>query len=165
MPRAAFDALPSSARLWIFATDRPLKPQEQERLLVGMDRFLDEWTAHRAHLTAARNWEHDRFLMVGVDESGAGASGCSIDALVREIKRFEQELGVTLADRGPVLFREGDVITRVSRERFAELAGSGAVTLDTPVFDTTLEKVGDLRAGRWEVRARDAWHGRAFFSS
>ena len=107
MPRTTFDALPGSARLWIFATDRPLNPQEQERLLVGIDRFLDEWTAHRAHLTAACDLKHDRFLMVGVDESVAGASGCSIDALVREITRFEQELGVTLADRGPVLFREG----------------------------------------------------------
>lgn len=163
MPRTTFEKLPPTARLWIFAADRELEGSETDRLLAAVDRFLDEWTAHREHLTAARDWRHARFLLVGVDESTAGASGCSIDALVREVVRLEQELGVTLADSGPVLFRQGETIERVTRARFTELATSGVVSPETAVFDNTLATVGDLRAGRWELPARETWHSRAFF--
>ena len=100
MPRTTFDKLPPTARLWIFAADRELPAPEADRLLTAVDRFLEEWTAHRQHLMAARDWRHARFLLVGVDESTAGVSGCSIDALVREIKQLEQAMGVTLADSG-----------------------------------------------------------------
>lgn len=163
MPRTTFDALPATARLWIFAAERELLAPEAGRLLTAVDRFLDEWTAHRQHLTAARDWRHGRFLLVGVDETTAGVSGCSIDALVREITRLEQELGVALADSGPVLFRQGTAIERVTRAGFQELATSGGVGPDTHVFDNTLTTVRDLRAGRWELPARETWHARAFF--
>jgi hypothetical protein len=62
-----------------------------------------------------------------------------------------------------VLYREGDAIERVSRDRFAELAAAGTVGLNTRVFDNTLSRVGDLQAGKWEVKASEAWHARAFF--
>ena len=163
MPLTTFDKLPHTARLWIFAADRELAAPEEDRLLTAVDRFLEEWAAHRQHLTAARDWRYARFLLVGVDESAAGVSGCSIDALVREIKQLEQAMGMTLADNGPVLFRQGTAIERVSRERFMELAASGVVSPETPVFDNTLATIGDLRAGRWELPARETWHGRAFF--
>jgi len=163
MPRTTFDTLPPTARLWIFAADRELDEPEADHLLAAVDRFLDDWTAHRQHLTAAREWRHARFLLVGVDESMASASGCSIDALIREITRLEQAMGVTLADSGPVLFRQGTTIERVTREQFLKLAASGVVGPDTSVFDNTLATVNDLRAGRWELPARETWHARAFF--
>ena len=70
---------------------------------------------------------------------------------------------MTLADRGPILFRLGDAIERVSRVQFAALAGVGDVSPETHVFDNTLTNVGAVRDGRWEIPAREAWHGRAFF--
>ena len=163
MPLTSFEELPGSARLWIFAADHELSDSDSDRLLGEIDRFLMEWTAHRSHLTAGRDWKFQRFLFIGVDESAAGASGCSVDALVREIQRLEKVIDVTLADRGPVLFRRGDAIERVSRGQFANLAGVGDVSPETCVFDNTLSTVGDVRAGRWEIPAREAWHGRAFF--
>jgi hypothetical protein len=163
MPHVPFEQLPPHARLWIFSAARPLSEEERRRILSEADAFIDQWTAHGVPLTAARDLRHDRFVLVGVDEQAAGVSGCSIDALVRRMQQLETQLGVELLDHGPVVYRDGENIARVSRERFAELATSGAVGLDTRVFDNTLTRVGDLQAGRWEVRAADAWHGRAFF--
>jgi hypothetical protein len=163
MPRVPFDRLPPHARLWIFAAGRPLSEGEHRRILSEADAFIDQWMAHGVPLTAARDLRHDRFVLVGVDEQAAGVSGCSIDALVRRMQQLETELGVELLDHGPVVYRDGETIARVSRERFAELATAGAVGLDTRVFDNTLTRVGDLQTGRWEVRAAEAWHGRAFF--
>jgi hypothetical protein len=163
MPRTPFKKLPPHARLWIFAAERPLSPEESRRVLAEADAFIEQWTAHGLPLTAGRELRHDRFLLVGVDEQAASASGCSIDALVRRMQQLEDALGVELVNNAPVLFKQDQGIARVSREQFANLAAAGAVTLDTVVFDNTLTKVGDLRAGRWEVRAADAWHARAFF--
>ncbi|HAK53970.1 MAG TPA: hypothetical protein DCP38_00605 [Acidobacteria bacterium] len=82
---------------------------------------------------------------------------------MREIQRLEGVLGVKLADRAPVVFRQGEEIASVSRAQFAERAAAGDVNPDTRVFDNTVTTVGALRAGRWELPAREAWHGRAFF--
>jgi hypothetical protein len=163
MPRVEFETLPADARLWIFPASRQLSDEERRRVLAETDAFIDGWTAHGIPLRAARQIEHNQFVLVGVDERAAGVSGCSIDALVRRMGHLQETLGIELIENAPVLYREGKAIARVSRDQFAELAASGSVTLDTRVFDNTVANVGDLRSGRWEVRAGDAWHRRAFF--
>jgi len=163
MPRIPFEELPPDARLWIFAAARPLSADEGSRVLDEADAFINQWTAHGVPLTAGRELRYNQFLLVGVDERAAGVSGCSVDALVRRMRQLEETLGAALVDNGPVLYREGNVIERVTRERFAELAASGTVGPNTRVFDNTLTRVGDLLAGKWEVKAGDSWHARAFF--
>jgi len=163
MPRIPFDQLPPDARLWIFAAERPLSPAESGRVLEEADAFINEWMAHGVPLTAGRDLRHNQFVLVGVDERAAGVSGCSIDALVRRMQQLESVLGLELINNGPVLYREGDAVVRVSRDRFAELAASGTVGPNTRVFDNTLTRVGDLLAGKWEVKAGESWHARAFF--
>jgi len=163
MPRISFDKLPSDARLWIFAAERPLSAIESARVLDETDAFIDQWMAHGVPLTSGRELRYDQFVLVGVDERAAGVSGCSIDALVRRMQQLERVLGLELVNNGPVLYREGESVVRVPRDRFAELAASGTVSPSTKVFDNTLTRVGDLLAGKWEVKAAEAWHGRAFF--
>jgi len=162
MPVVSFEQLPPESRLWVFAADRGLSADERARLLEQVDAFLAQWKAHGHPLTVARDWRYDRFLLVGVDEMSAGASGCSIDAMVRTLGELEQALGVQLLDHGPVLFRRDDGIARLPRPAFAELARAGGVSGDTVVFDNTLTRVAELRAGRWETPARESWHARAF---
>jgi hypothetical protein len=161
MPRVPFDQLPPDARLWIFPASRSLSEDERRRVLAEADAFIQQWTAHGVPLSAGRDLRHDQFVLVAVDERAAGVSGCSVDALVRQMDRLGRELGVDLIDNAPVLYRDGETIKRVSRDQFAALASNGAVGLDTVVFDNTLTHVGDVR--RWEVRAADAWHARTFF--
>jgi hypothetical protein len=162
MPLVAFDALPPDARLWVFAADRPLAGETRERLLESVDAFLSQWSAHGHPLTVARELRYDRFLLVGVDEASAGASGCSIDAMLRTLGELERALAVQLLDHGPVLFRRGDAIERLPRPDFAALARRGGVSPDTVVFDNTVTRVAELREGRWETPARASWHAKAF---
>jgi hypothetical protein len=163
MPRVNFDEMPEDARLWIFAADRTLDDAERDRLLERVDAFLQEWKAHGAPLTAARDWRYGRFLFIGVDEAAAGVSGCSIDALVRDMRALEAEFHTTLVDNAPVMFRDGETIRRMARNEFAELATGGSVGRDTVVFNNALTTVGQVRAGEWEVPAERSWHGEAFF--
>jgi hypothetical protein len=163
VPRIPFEELPPDARLWIFPASRPLSGEDRRRVLAEADAFIDQWTAHGVPLAAGRDIRHDQFVLVGVNERAAGVSGCSIDALVRRMGQLQAALGVELIENGPVLYRKEGKIARVPRERFAELASKGEVSLDTVVFDNTVTEVGAIAGGHWEVRAADAWHARAFF--
>ena len=163
MPRIDFAQLPSDARVWIFSADRVLSNDQQTQLLINVDGFLAQWGAHDTPLTAGREIRYDRFLFIAVDQKRVGPSGCSVDALVRQMKTVQQELGVELIDHAPVLFRRGDEIARVAREEFSTLVTEGEVSLETTVVDNTLTRLGDVRDGRWETSAERTWHGRAFF--
>ena len=166
MPLIPFQDLPDHARLWTFAASRRLTDQEAFPFLAATDEFLAGWTAHGVPLATAREWRFDQFLFVAVDEAAAGASGCSIDALVRSVRALERDLEVTLTDNRPVWFRApGGEIRCLSREEFQRLVDAGAVGPDTVVFDNTIQTVGALRDGSWEVPARRSWHGDVFLAN
>jgi len=163
MPRTDFSRLPSDARLWVFGAARALDARERAELLGLVDGFLDGWKAHGAPLTSARELREDRFLMVAVDEASVPPSGCSIDAMVNELKQLGDRLGVGLVGSGDVFYRapSGEV-RRAGRAEFKRLADAGQVDPDTVVFDTTLTRVAKL-GDSWELPARASWHRRAFF--
>ena len=164
MPKIGFDALRDDARLWVFAADEELDDARAAELVHRVDAFLEEWNAHGHPLTAGRELRENRVLLVAVDERSAPPSGCSIDAMVRLLKEFEEAAGVTLTDHAHVMWRDDDdAIHTADRPTFARLVREGEVGLETPVFDTTLTVVGEVRGGRLEVPARDGWHKRAFW--
>jgi hypothetical protein len=158
--RPSIQDLPDDARLWIFGAKRPLSGEEASRLHGKTGRFLDGWAAHGEALAAACDWRYDRFLVIALDERRAPASGCSIDALMGHVRQLERELGVDLADGAPVWYRNGEEIRFVSRREFRKLAASGDVNGRTVVFDLTVGRLGELRAGQWELPASLSWHSR-----
>jgi hypothetical protein len=157
-----FNELPDIARLWIFNTDRDPSPEQIMMIHAGMERFLQQWTAHSADVTAGYELRYDRFILVGVDEAVTAPSGCSIDTLVNFLKELQKLVGLQIVDAPDVCFRDELGVKCVTRARFDELAQKSEVTAATTVFDNTLSRLGDLRSGNWERQARDAWHARAF---
>lgn len=161
MSQVPFDALPDDAHVWCFAAEPEPGPRETAHLLDSMQRFVEQWTAHRQDLTAGVTWMHQRFLLVGLDQSRAGVSGCSIDALMGRLGDLERELGIRLTDASPVWYRDGEGRIRpVLREEFRKLAKTGAVGPDTPVFDLTASTLGPIRGGGLERPASTSWHAR-----
>src|SRR4030095_2109071 len=107
--------------------------------LDAVDGFLAQWNAHGSPLVCGRAWRDDRFLAVGVDQSTAGASGCSIDGLFRTLARLEPELGTTLLGGGRVYYRDADGrVKAATRKTLGELARAGRIGPDTPTFDTSV---------------------------
>lgn len=164
MARIPLSDQPDDARLWVFAARDDLSPEAVDLLTGSVDEFLDGWAAHGHPLRASRHVADGRFLFVAVDRASEPPSGCSIDAMVRHLKGVEQSVGTSLVDHAPVWFRDAaGEIHCVTRPEFRKLARDGQVDLDTPVFDTTITELDALRDGRFEVPARDAWHGAAYF--
>ena len=158
MPRVPFQSLPDDARVWVFGAANELTGQASDRLLAAVDDFLAEWNAHGSPLVCGRDWRDNRFLAIGVDQSTAGASGCSIDGLFRTLARLEPELGTSLLGAGRVYFRDdAGRVNTASRNAFNQLAREGRVGPETPAFDTSVTTAAAWR-GRFERPVRDSWH-------
>lgn len=160
MPLAKIVDLPDDARAWVFGSDHTLDAGASDALLNEVDLFLSQWKAHGAPLTVGRNWKYGRFLTVAVDQSTAGASGCSIDGLFRTLKGLEPKLGASLVTSGLIFFRdENGAIQSVDRDEFTALGADGKIVPNTHVFDPTVTTLGEWRA-RFELIAGDSWHAK-----
>lgn len=158
MPRVSFEELPDDARVWVFGAAGEIIAPTSERLLDAVDDFLEHWNAHGSPLVCARDWRDKRFLAIGVDQSTAGASGCSIDGLFRTLQRLEPELGTTLLGAARVYHRDASGrVTASTRPVFKELAREGKVGPETTVFDTSVTTAAAWRT-EFERPAGESWH-------
>ncbi len=158
MPRTNFSSLPDSARLWVFACDPVPEGTARSLLLNAADEFLDRWQAHGEPLTCARDWRDERFLAIAVDQSTAGASGCSIDGLFRTLRSLEASIGSRIVGGGSILFRAPDgSVACVSRDEFSAMAERGETSRSTMVFDTAITSAREWRE-KFEITAGDSWH-------
>lgn len=157
------DTLPAGCRIWVFAANRPLDDAERARIAATLLKAREKWGIKQPGMRGCHAFVEDRFAIVGADEAREMLDGCSVDAMIAWVMRLEAETGLRLMDRMTVHFRdEGGAVRSCSRAEFAGLAKRGAVTAATPVFDTTISRVDDWRAGRFEVPAAQSWHGAAF---
>src|SRR6478752_3735425 len=120
MPIVSFAALPDSARVWVFASEKPLAGAVADTLLASVDDFLSEWRAHGVPLRCGRDWRDDRFLAIGVDVTEENASGCSIDGLFRTLQQLERAVGSRLVGGGRVFYRGPAEVETTSRSEFIE---------------------------------------------
>jgi hypothetical protein len=146
MPVVSFDSLPDSARVWVFGSDKQLSEDEATALMRDVGDHLANWKAHGEPLTVGSQLLDDRFLVVAVDQSTAGASGCSIDGLFRVLQAVQSKLGANLVGGGRLFYRDRHGhIQCVPRADLDDLRASGAITKDTVVFDTTITDLGTFR--------------------
>ncbi len=146
MPVVSFDSLPDSARVWIFGSDQRLSEDAAATLMREVGDHLANWKAHGEPLTVGSQLIDDRFLVVAVDQSTTGASGCSIDGLFRVLQAVQGKLGVNLVGGGRLFYRDGQGQVRcAAQSRLDELKSSGAITKDTVLFDTTITDLGRFR--------------------
>jgi hypothetical protein len=163
VPRVNFNELPDHSRLWVFPVSRGLTDEETSTCEVVIDDFLAQWMAHGVPLRSAGEIRDQRFVLIGVDVDAEAPSGCSIDALMNNLRSLGDDLSVTFIDHSPVWYRDGEEIRSVPRREFRALAADGSVSLDTMVFDTSITTVAQERDQRLERPAMETWHGSAFF--
>ena len=149
--------LPATARVWVYQSNEPFKPEDIPTIQLKVDNFVKAWTSHNHHLTAEGSVVYDRFIVLMVDESKAGASGCSIDASVRFMQSIESEYSVDLFDRLNFAYRKDGEIKSANKEDFVELYRLGIINDDTIVFNNLVRSKGEFDKG-WEVRLGDSWH-------
>ena len=157
----AFDQLPPAARVWIYQANRPLTAPEIMSTLPGLARFAEEWTSHGRTLHASAEFLHQQFLVIGLDEGIAGASGCSIDASVRFVTQLENQLGVELLEKSQLAFFQLGQVQLLKRGELKAAVAAGTIVPDTFYFDNTLPTKGELDTN-WPRPAGQTWLSRYF---
>lgn len=156
---ATFESLPDSARVWVYQSSRPLRPQEAERLNQWLEEFTEQWTSHNRQLQASADLRHNQFIILAVDESQAGASGCSIDKSVHFLKQVEAAFGIQLFDRMTFAWLEDGQVCTADSDTFSKYYGEGRIQGSTLVFNNLVKTKGELAAG-WVVPLEKSWHRR-----
>lgn len=149
------------SRVWIYQSDKELTDEQTAELHILLNKFAAEWTAHNHQLKAKAEVRYNRFIILIVDETQAGASGCSIDKSVNFLKRVEQEFGIHLFDRFNFAYREGEKVLSAPRHQFEELLKQGKINNNTIVFNNLVPTLADLET-KWEVPFKDSWHPQLF---
>ncbi len=154
-----FKSLPEDSRVWVYQANRKLSDQEVAEIIEKSEEFLTKWTAHGAALEAAVEVRYNRFIVIGLNQANASASGCSIDASVHFIQSLQEKFDVDLLDKMNVTFYSGEYIAYKPLEDFKKMAKDKSVSKNTVVFNNLVNtKLEYLE--NWEVPAKDSWHSR-----
>ncbi len=154
-----FNTLPDNSRIWIYPSNRKLSEKEVDSISDQTDEFLKQWTAHGDNLEAGFEIKYNRFIVIGLNQANASASGCSIDASVNFIQSIEEEIGVDLLDKMNVTFYNGEFIAHKSLSDFKKMAKNRSVSPNTVVFNNLVNTKAEYLE-HWEVPAKDSWHNR-----
>ena len=156
---ADFKDLPEDSRVWIYQCNRKLSEEEVAYIEKMTAQFLEQWTAHGSDLEAGFEVKYQRFLVLGLNQANASASGCSIDASVRFIQSLQKELNVDLLDKMNVTFYNGAFIAHKPLADFKKMAKNKSVSPNTVVFNNLVNTKAEYLE-YWEVPAKDSWHSR-----
>ncbi|MDC6389792.1 ABC transporter ATPase [Maribacter sp. PR1] len=156
---ADFNTLPDTSRVWIYQANRSFTEEELNQIKKDLDIFLENWTAHGKDLQAGYEIRYKRFLIIGLDQSGQSATGCSIDASVHFIQNLEKKYEVELLDKMNVSYKQGEFIAYKTLLDFKAMAKQKAISKKTIVFNNLVATKGEYKE-HWEVPASESWHAR-----
>jgi len=154
-----FNNLPDDSRIWIYQSNRKLSDTEIAEIEGKTAPFLEQWTAHGTDLEAGFEIKYGRFIVIGLNQTNASASGCSIDASVRFIQSLEKEYEIDLLDKMNVTFYSGDYIAHKPLIEFKKMAKARSVSKNTIVFNNLVNTKAEYLEN-WEVPAKESWHNR-----
>jgi hypothetical protein len=160
MQSANWNAMPDTARLWVYTASRDLSDDECAQIAESLNAFIASWQAHGTDLNAG--WQltiAHRVLLIAVDETPQAATGCAIDASVAFLKSLGAELGACdWFDRHIIMYQNSGSSWSAARlHAFWALRKAGVVNSETLVCDATVQTLGDWN--RHGVAAFDqTWH-------
>ena len=103
-----FNQLPDDARIWMFSIVGDVSEDTLIQMKKELKVFISEWTSHSATLEASAEWWQDNYLIISLDESKYGASGCSIDKLLRFIQKLEADYKISLLVKTKIGILQGE---------------------------------------------------------
>ncbi|MBC7774345.1 MAG: hypothetical protein H7246_02820 [Phycisphaerae bacterium] len=148
------------SRVWVYTSNRPLTEEESIFAQRNLDAFCQQWTAHNQALLAKAEVFENQLIVLMVDETQAGASGCSIDKSVHFLEQLGAEIDADFFERMRFAWvDEQGKMQFANRVEFAALVGQGRIGAETLVADTMVQTKGQL-AEKWLVPFGKSWHRR-----
>ena len=145
-----FNTITDQSRIWIYAAEHKLTNDQENYILNHISVHLQNWEAHKVPLTAGLTILENHFIIIALDESKNGASGCSIDTLQNKIQEIEKELSVSLLNRLNIFCKIDDTIKCIPTTKLAENANK-----ETLFYDLTIQKKSEL--ANWLKSIKEGW--------
>lgn len=156
---AGADGFAPESRVWVYTCNRPLDGSEAGMAQQALDAFTRQWTAHDRALQAAGEIFDRQFAILMVDESRAGASGCSIDKSVHFLEQLGQELGVDFFERMRFAWLDNGNLHYADRNGLSEQVANGSIGPDTLMVNTLAQTKQEL-SEKWLLPFGKSWHRR-----
>ena len=156
-----FDQLSDEARIWVYQANRHLEDEKIKEILQRAHDFLAQWTSHGRPLQCSAESFYNQFLVLAVEESFQGTTGCAVDASIQFIRDLEQIFCVDFLSKTHITFRKNEKNFLVPLSQLQAHIQKGTVSDSTFVFDNTITKKKEL-ACKWLMRADASWLGKYF---
>ena len=136
-----FNTIPEESRIWIYAAEQKLTNEQESYILQSISDHIKNWEAHKVPLTAGVIILENQFVVVALDETKNGASGCSIDTLQKLIQNLEKDLSISLLNRLNIFCKIEDEILCIPSFKLESIAKS-----NTLFYDLTIQKKSELHS-------------------
>jgi hypothetical protein len=149
-------SFPDQSRIWIYQATTTADPDSVGKINQAIVDFTREWTSHNLQLRATGGLLHGRFVVLIVDESQAGTSGCSIDKSVYFIKHLEEKYNLDLLNRLYFAYLDQGEVKVVHKGKLTEFYQEGRISEETLFFDNLVKTKGEF-VDRWIVPLKKSW--------
>lgn len=150
--------LSDSTRVWIYIADRELNARERQIAEKELSEFSRSWISHNKQLKARGGIYFHRLAVLAVDESMAGASGCSIDDSVRFLRKLGNQMGIDFFNRMQFAYLdEKGKLKVLSQEAFRKKYRAGEIEDDTMVLDPLVDRKDAFERALFKPLS-DSWH-------
>ena len=156
-----FDSLSDSSKVWVYQSSREFTEKEVEGISKILRDFVEIWKRHSKDLRSSYKIRYNQFIILAVDESYNGISGCSIDASTNMFKRIEGKYNVDMFNKLNTAFKHGEHINIVSLSDFQKYVKKNKINSKTIVFNNMITTKKEME-NKWELAAEDSWHSRYF---
>lgn len=149
--------MPSHARVWVYASDKPLSPSVCEQIKVEAQLFASEWISHHNPVKAVADVLYNTFIVFMVDESMNEVGGCSIDKSFQFVKQLEHKFGLNFFDRLKVQLLLADgMVSSYNKSELQKLYTEGLINENTSAFNNTVANKVEFDS-KWVVTLKDLW--------
>lgn len=156
-----FDQMPEYSRVWVYQADQRLSEAEEKIVRERMQGFCEGWNTHGNLMPTSFELLENQILILAVDESNLGASGCSIDSSVRTLRELENEININLTDQGKIgLKRIAGEMKVIPALGVKSRVNSGEIDLETEVINPMIRIKADLQ-NLWQP-VRNSWLNKYF---
>ena len=145
-----FNTTSDQSRIWIYAAEQKLTNDQENYIVKSISDHLQSWEAHKLSLTSGVTILEHHFIVVALDESKNGASGCSIDTLQNKIQNLEKDISISLLNRLNIYCKIEDTIQCIPTTKLADNANK-----ETLFYDLTIQKKSEL--SNWLKPIEEGW--------
>lgn len=148
--------LPETSKIWIYQSSRNFNAEEINAIETSLEKFMEEWNAHGAAMTAAYALPYERFIVIAADETRVPASGCSVDSLTQMLKALEDKYQFGFFNHMMVSYGIEEEIFTIPLSEFKQKVRNNEIPMHASIFHNGITNLKDFEEA-WELPLDQSW--------